>query len=343
MRMRTDARRAARAGRVLAINAGLLLLLVGAAEGLVRVLTPFGAPAGTEAVLYADSVYVSPGGVSPGPRRGARGRTMGVLRRVDGDGFWRTSQPVTPGDSAWLWLGDSVTMGIGVDEDSTFAARLDDLRGLRTRNAALVGYGTADYRRALEDRLAEPGLPVRRVTVAWCLNDATPRGAGPEASLRRWAGGPLAWLAVHSAVYRAAKATLLDRPLLYYTHDRAFYADPARLAPALRDLRAMRDAARRAGVPLDVVVLPYEAQLRLPGADSLAGDRLPQRVLGAALARLGIPATDVTDRLARYPEPSALFLPSDGIHFSAAGHAAVAEAVRAANARTPDARPSERR
>jgi lysophospholipase L1-like esterase len=326
--------RLGRVAGVVAVNvavAGLLLLVL---EGAVRLLRPDIQPAGTEADVLLDDAFVDAEGATVGLRPGAEGVANGAAVHVDADGFhvYAGNGAVPDSAGAWLWLGDSVLFGVGVPADSTVAGRLALRQDTaRVLNPAVIGWGPADYRRRLDAALAA-GLRPDRVTVLWCLNDALPPRplVAPDApaSATLWAQ-TRAWLNVHSRLYRWAKDAALDRPARYFAHDRVLYetlasADrpEAPIDQALRQLWAIRDTLSARGIPLDVVVAPYEPQLR-------PGSRAPQQALVPLLESRGIPTLDLLDAFAEVAEddPSALYLWSDGIHFSSRGHAVAARAV----------------
>ena len=328
--------RAGRVARVVAVNAvgvAVLLLLL---EGAVRVLRPDIEPAGTEASVLLDDAFVDAEGATVGLRPGAEGVANGAPVRVDAGGFhvYRGNAMVPDSAGVWLWLGDSVLFGVGVPADSTVAGRLALRQDTaRVLNPGVIGWGPADYRRRLDAALAAGLLP-ERVTVLWCLNDALPpRPLHPQdapASGELW-GQTKAWLNVHSRLYRLAKDAALDRPARYFAYDRRLY-EPLANAPegrpeapidrALAQLWAIRDTLGARAIPLDVVVAPYEPQLR-------PGSRAPQLALVPLLESQGIPTLDLLDAFAEAAgdDPSALYLWSDGIHLSSRGHAVAARAV----------------
>lgn len=330
---------AGRVARVVAANVvGVAVLLLGL-EGAVRLLRPDIQPAGTEASVLLDDAFVDAEGATVGLRPGAEGVANGAAVRVDADGFHVYAGNATAPDSAgaWLWLGDSVLFGVGVAADSTLAGRLALRQDTaRVLNPGVIGWGPADYRRRLDAALAA-GLRPTRVTVLWCLNDALPPrplAAEDAPTAGALAARAKAWLNVHSRLYRLAKDAALDRPARYFEHDRRLYeplAAPGASRPeapvdrALDELWAIRDTLAARGIPLDVVVAPYEPQLR-PG-----GTWGPQRALVPLLRGRGVPALDLADAFAEAAgdDPAALYLWSDGIHFSRRGHAVAAQAVAA--------------
>ncbi len=325
----------ARAARVAGVNLAVGLALVLALEGAVRVLRPDVGPAGTDAGILLDRAFADDEGTTVGLRPGARGEANGVPVRVDADGFhaYSGNAGLPASTPAWLWLGDSVTFGVGVAQDSTVAGRLAVRQDTaRVLNPSVLGWGTADYRRRLDAALAG-GLRPERVTVVWCLNDADPARpltAGDVGPVEDALRAGRVWLNVHSRLYRWAKDAALDRPARYLAHDAALYdpllrgpgRPPAPVDRALASLWALADTLDARGVPLDVVVAPYEPQLR-PG-----GTRAPQRALVPRLRARGIPTLDLAEAFVQAGgDPAALYLWSDGIHWSARGHAVAADAV----------------
>ncbi|WP_412060309.1 SGNH/GDSL hydrolase family protein [Rubrivirga sp. IMCC45206] len=320
---------------VLANVAGVVALLL-LLEGTVRVLRPDIGPAGTEAGLFLDSAFVDVRGRTTGLRPGASGIANGERVAVDADGFHVYTGNASAPDSAstWLWLGDSVTFGVGVPADSTVAGRLAARQDTaRILNAAVLGWGTPDYRRRLDAALAAGPAPAR-VTLLWCLNDADTGRPSPPGSVplwRDWLVQAKTGLNARSRLYRLAKDAALDRPARYFAYDRAFYdpldapappADSTSISRALDDLGAIRDALAARGIPFEVVVAPYEPQLRPDG------DPTPQEVLLPRLRALGIPTLDLLPAFrTAVGNPARLYLWSDGIHLSARGHAVAAEAI----------------
>ncbi len=309
-----------RAVRVVAVNVAIFILLCALVEGCVRLAHPELGPLGTEGTLIEAGRY----GPTPGLRPGAAGTTNGAAVAVDRRGLWRYAA-ARPGNPGWLFLGDSVTMGLGVPADSTFAGRVVAAQdSLDVLNPSLIGYSSADYRRVLRAWLGRADLPVRRVTVFWTLNDVyadLPVATAPQGP-RRVAPALHRFVLRHVRLYQWLRAALFDRPQAYYTHDRSFYVSDttAHLRAALEDLTAMHRRSRESGVEMRVVLLPYAAQLG-------TGDRLPQQTMARLLAERGISSHDLLPAFEASPEGRALYLYGDGIHLSAAGHRLVARAL----------------
>lgn len=310
--------------RLIAINVAVTLGLLVAIEGGVRLFYPEITPLGTDRELFADSLFAD----APGPRPGAAGTSNGATFRVDPYGFWAYSAGADTTRRAWLFLGDSVTMGIGVEPDATFAGRVAaHVDSLRILNPSLIGFSSRDYLKVLRT-VTDPSyrpFDVRRVTVLWCLNDvyaAAPGLDDPDAGLRRAGGRLLTFVRRHVRTYQWLKAWLFDRPRVYFEHDRRLYAG-APFEAAVDDLRQMQALAEARGFRLDVVLLPYEYQLRAGVSGAVME---PQRRLLAALDTTAIRVHDPSAYLqAHASDPSDLYLFGDGIHFSTYGHARMAE------------------
>ena len=117
----------------------LLLLL----ELIVRITLPEIQLQGLDRKILLDSVYFS----SPGLRENSNGMSNGVIKSVDINRFWKVNNSTVKNvKRKILFLGDSATMGIGVENDSTFAGLLNSfLEDAIVYNSSLIGYSSKDY------------------------------------------------------------------------------------------------------------------------------------------------------------------------------------------------------
>lgn len=303
------------------VAAGLLLFL----EGCVRMMHPEIGPLGTERRLIAESAFA---GV-PGPRPLTSGTSNGARFETTAEGFWKYAGEASKARTAWLLLGDSVTMGVGVEPDRTFAGRLAVLRkDVQVLNPSLMGHSVEDYVDILEAILARRD-DVVRVTIFWCLNDIYRRHPHPEGSddvgvtedpdigLRRMLGPILGFIHRHLYAYQWLKASLLDRPRRYFEHDAVLY-DGELLDAAVRDLSRIDALCKNENLRCEIVLLPYEYQLRAGGGPQV---RFPQHRLRNRISELGFSVYDPTPFLRERSSDSwDLYLYGDGIHFSEQGH-----------------------
>jgi lysophospholipase L1-like esterase len=258
------------------------------------------------------------------PGASARHRTeeFDVGIRIHERGFrgapWQLDLQV--GRRRLLLLGDSYAFGWGVEEEHSAGSLLaSSAPGWTVFNAGVSGYGTGQQRLLLERLLGE--LRPDAVVVLFCENDLFENGSERSYGKRKpWfaldsgelvlGGWPVRepWLERHSLLWRALVKGAWSHAFARRVRDPAGEWD---LAHAL--LLSMRDRlqARGGGVPL--LVASESGQLadwagRQPGIEAVD--------LRPALATAG--------ELARFPR--------DG-HWTAEGHARVAEALALALAR----------
>ena len=265
-----------------------------------------------------------PGGGLVRWRPNASGIVFGESVRIDPFGYRDLHGGTSASGSSWLLVGDSVTFGVGVDAKETFAGQLQaEHPEIKVWNSAVIGYSIGDYLDVVREFLAKPTLP-SLVILFFCLNDPAPRfqlASGPVSMPEKVLG----LLRRHSKLYMLMKGTLADRSKTYFLNDLAYYdaANPAfrQTVEALGEIHAL---LTKAGIPLLVVVLPYEYQLRHKDAKDLA----PQRLLDAKLHELNIPTLDLYDAFAASGRPSTdHFLYADAMHLSREGHDLVFRAV----------------
>jgi hypothetical protein len=315
---------------VLDFAAAVVFLLL--FEVFIRLCFPEIHPLGTDRALIIDPRY----GSSAGLRPAAIGVSDGIQVHVDELGFWSYNSVADSSAQGWLLLGDSVTMGMGVEPDSTFAGRLAiSDRNHRILNPSWIGYSSADYVNVALALLLEPRMSAKQrvhiehVTVFWCLNDVYSDigpGGHPGDVIRQSGAGALAFLQSNFRTYQWLRNLLFDRPATYLENDLQYYEAPRKQwSLAQRDLRTLRDICSRAGVMLDVVILPYLAQLRCRSES----DFVPQRVLTECLRELGIACYDPAPFIFTLKiDPKKLYQFGDGIHFSNQGHRIIFEFLK---------------
>jgi lysophospholipase L1-like esterase len=246
-----------------------------------------------------------------------------------------------------LWLGDSVTFGLGVAQDRTYAARI--ARQLASRQPAWETVDEAifayDTRHELET-LGEDGLEYRPevIVLQFYMNDFSISSPHPRFGDVHWSDRLAALknrLVYKSALYLRAQQLLLGASYLLFHDVRrrhfprtlnaaqpkfqsaylAAHPDDATL-PTFTALAAIGDLARRHGARLLVFITPDEVQLFTPRYDVINA-----RVAGFC-RRQGIPTFDPLPVLRARADRGRLFY--DGIHYSDHGHAVVARLLLAA-------------
>lgn len=142
------------------------MLAVAGAEMAIRVLYPEINREGTEKTLLMEGAF----GESVGLKPNSRGRSMGIPIKIDQYGFREMMGPETYRE-AWLFLGDSVTFGVGVDTKDTFAGLLQNRYSrVKIWNTAVMGYSILNYQDVFFS-FFESDDGVRKIFLFMTLND----------------------------------------------------------------------------------------------------------------------------------------------------------------------------
>jgi lysophospholipase L1-like esterase len=314
-----------------------LVLLLG--EGIVRIAMPSVNFVGTDRRLFAPA-----GEDGYGNAPGFSGRAFGVEIRIDGEGFRagrNPAQQATKFTDAVIFVGDSVSFGVGVPDGRTFVALFAAAHpDFRTINAAVIGYSLEDYVAAVRRLLERPGPAPRHVFLGFCLNDVSPSSkaeilasiAGPLASTSAQGGLVAtlnAFLRERSKLYLVLKSLLVDSSRGYYAADAPRYADRETMKRAFDALEEIKRMLAARDVGFTVLILPYEYQFRAPDPTTAWG---PQQAVKSLLERAGIDYVDLASEFAAEAAMSQrrladYYLYNDPMHLSPLGHALVADTV----------------
>lgn len=318
--------------RIVAYYIVSTVALLGILELVVRIAYPEIKSTSTSRDLVMDSVY----GQSAGLRPFARGLSGEKMFSVDALGFWKYAANADSLQNGWLLLGDSVTMGIGVSPDSTFAGRLAGLcPAWYILNPSWLGYSSADYvniakHMLIKRRFSDSSIPqIKRLTIFWTLNDVYSDGnigMPPGQAVRDIGSAMLGWMRRHLRAYHWLKHLWSDRPKAHFDFDAQFYRhDDPRYVEASQDLLEIKTMCSDAGVRLEVVLLPYEYQLRQHDSPTSR----PQTLFSRMLDRQNIRWYDLTALFQALPgDHRELYLFGDGIHFSNSGHTEISRFIR---------------
>src|SRR5512136_2846941 len=97
------------------VNILIASTLLAGLEATIRLALPEISELGTDHNLAIDPFYQNSAALRPY----AVGTSEGVRFSVDRYGFWKYAHEADTTKPGWLILGDSVTMGVGVEPDST--------------------------------------------------------------------------------------------------------------------------------------------------------------------------------------------------------------------------------
>ncbi len=263
-------------------------------------------------------------GNSPGLKKNAEGMVWGKSFHTDERGARKHKTAIDSKKKTWLYIGDSVTEGVGVEDSSTFASRCaDEFSETNLLNFSLVGYSMADYVNVLNTVINEDSS-VELVTLFYCLNDVY-AGAKmselPEISKKNILGKLNATLQDRYATYKLMKLVFYRNNHRYFDYDLQFYKkEDKHFLEATCQLYSCDSLCKSRNIYFNVVVLPYKTQL-------YTKNFLPQHKLKEFCNKNEIVFSDASAFLLNEPDPETLYLFSDEIHFSSKGHRAILEYV----------------
>jgi hypothetical protein len=293
-------------------------------------------------------------GDSYGYRANATGVSWGVPLTTDEFGFrYDPKQKLQLGTGpSIVILGDSVPNGIGVEVSQTFSTLLENRLHKRIINTSVTLYSIKDYENVVTyfvvPKRAE--LDIQRALLFVTLNDVdqssdaqNPLEQQPASAQTPTPAKPVmvrlaehvneafnfnTWLEQRSKLYLLLKSIGYDSSKAWFLADLKRFHNLNDLKAFSDRLRAIKAALDAVGIPMLVVILPYEYQLREPTAENL----FPQKVLGKILTEGGFSFLDLRSRFQETEKQKSLgssdfFLFNDHCHLSAIGHALVAEVL----------------
>jgi hypothetical protein len=281
-------------------------------------------------------------GTSRGNTPNIRGLSFDAAVYTDCNGFRVPSpdyQYPTTQSNKVLILGDSVAFGSGVAEEKTFVGRLRATKpDWIIFNAAVVGYSVYDYFNVVQS-LIDKGHNFNFAVLILCLNDissdsailldnrSAPRKFSIVERIRNitFAAEANEWLRENSKLYLYIKGIISDPSARYFYADYLNYDD--NVDQKLLVVEALVYELRRVGIPLFVVISPYEYQFRARDITA-SKDRVvmdpwfPQRRIADFLSDKGVTTYDSAgfflSQLTKGRQN--FFLPFDAMHFSESGH-----------------------
>lgn len=292
----------------------------------VRIFVPSIQFTGTERTLIRDNIYYSSIGLLPN----SEGLSNSISKKVDADGFWKYSKDKHPANKKILFLGDSVTMGIGVESDSTFAGRINNENdSLLVLNPSIIGYNNIDYLNVINFLIIENQnyIDVDAVYIFWCLNDVYDNSfADIGFNSNGIQDKIISFMRKHSKLFYFLKANFTDRAKAYFLHDARFYSSSdVSFQTAKNNLLKIHSTLTKKGINFKVVILPYEYQLR----DKSFSVFQPNSIFTSFLSDKGIPYLDIGSKLRSESfDSNKLYLYGDGIHFSNFGHKVIADEIK---------------
>lgn len=307
-----------------AYNLIAIIVFFSFCEILVRICVPEIQPQYTDKTIYEDNRYYD----SPGLRPLSMGESNGAMVVVNEYGCRSYSVKIDKNKKNLLLIGDSVTMGIGVEGDSTFSGILQSrLDSINVFNPSISGYDVKDYLNVVKSFVQWFDSQDERldaVILFWCLNDVyTDLGSIeiPGGKIRYILSDFLVFVRAHSRFYFYLKTLLFDRPESYFKFDYAFYEEHNTVyQKAIEYIKQINQICLENRIQFSLVLLPYEFQFRESESDLF----YPQNLLKKSIEQISIKFIDARMSFEHMNVPT-LYLYGDGIHFSKIGHKRVAQ------------------
>ncbi len=274
--------------------------------------------------LIVDNKYFK----SPGLKENATGMVWGKPFHTDQFACRKGPKPYSAKKKKWLFIGDSVTEGVGVGDSSTFAAlAAQQIDSVNIMNYSLIGYADGEYLDVLKTLLANNDSSVSKVTIFFCLNDVYGRNKNEElpVMMRHNTFGKInSLLQDDYDTYKLIKLFFYQNSDSYFRFDARFYkSDDLLFQRSMNYLKHCAETCKKAGVQMDVVMLPYRSQV-VRFNDSTKN---PQNMVKDFCFKEQIPFSDPLEYCSKAPNPKDLYLFADEIHFSEAGHKMMADYI----------------
>ncbi|MCX6199762.1 MAG: SGNH/GDSL hydrolase family protein [Bacteroidetes bacterium] len=268
--------------------------------------------------LLANNKYF----VSSGLKESTEGKVWGKEFHTDGLGCRKNKQAFDSKKKKWLFIGDSVTEGVGVEDSSTFSSLCSEvLKDYNICNYSLIGYSTSDYVNVLKSVLDNDSTN-ELVTLFYCLNDVYGNAKTkdlPVMAKQNFIGKLNGILQNSCSTYKLLKLFFYQNSNRYFTYDLQFYKkEDAHFVQAMNDLRFCDSLCKSKNVFFNVVMLPYQSQLR-------DKNFTPQQLVGEYCANDSIEFSDASESLSKQTDANSLYLFADEIHFSEKGHKVISD------------------
>lgn len=310
--------------KVIIYNCGIVLLLFIVLEISLRLFVPEIKLPGTQRNLIQDSLFYD----SQGLKSNSQGLSAGTKKTVNSNNFWDYSKKNKAREKILL-IGDSVTMGIGIENDSTFAGIINNSCGnIQILNPSLIGYSSHDYKNIIHKLIIDDrnSLGLKEIYICWTLNDIYSNSLIPNTlefnSGTLW-GNIVVFIRSKLYLYQFIKNIFTDRPKSYFLFDSKFYNSNNQLSrKALSDLYDIIGMCDKSKIKLKFVMFPYEYQLR---NNSYSSNNGPQMYIQEILSDYNVQFYDAEKAFKnKIFNSKRYYLYGDGIHFSDLGHRLIA-------------------
>jgi len=275
----------------------------------------------TSAGLYKEQFYSAK---TDGWLPNAEGSSCGKPVKINSLGLRGPEINLNTNKKKILLLGDSVLFGIALNEEETIPAILRNKLDACIINTAVIGYATQHYIDVLHYWIRK--IKLNRVVLFFCLNDIDNRAnVVNKSTYLNLSDFILTQLRSRSKFYMLMKNSTSDRSKVYFLlSHQAYKADDADFISGMKDVMAMRAMCDAEDIQFDVIILPFEYQLKHRGQE---GIWTPQELMADFFQQNKIDYLKIDFPDFEGDALKKLYLYADGIHFSALGNRLIAKQV----------------
>lgn len=300
---------------------GLFLVAVAlAGEALARVYLAFRTVYDVEMTRYSNEVKIASDARTVHEHRPlSAARLMDVDVSINSDGLRDREYPIeSSGAYRMIFLGDSLTFGLGVRREETFEYLLEERLNQEGR-VEILNFGIGNYNTAQQVALfARKGLKYApdKVVVFYFINDAEPT---PQPS--RWGLlGHSRLVTLYWSRVNIVLGRFMEGQSFLRQYRDLYREDQPGWAAVRASFRSLQELCARNGIDLQVVLLPELHDLKSrPFRNEYA---MVEDVLGGER----IPSLDLTPSFSRLDEdPLRLWVALDDAHPNATAHRLIAD------------------
>lgn len=294
----------------------ILLLSIVVVEGIARIILYSAYNRKFDASLIQPNKYNHSDGLKPN----RSGIVWGKNFSTDQYGGRNTGTSAKARKKKFLFIGDSVTEGVGVEDEQTFSSiAAKQLPEFDVVNLSLIGYSTQDYVNVLSAVLSSDSA-IELVNLFYCLNDVYAGAANAElpvmAKQNFWATCSH-WLQENISIYKLLKLWYFRNADNYYRYDASFYESSSPyFQKAMQQLSVCDSLCKEKNIFFNVILLPYRSQL----GNTYDTATTPQKFVRTYFEQHEISYNDALDFFREEENPAALYLFADEIHLSEKGH-----------------------
>ncbi len=309
------------AWRVLLINLLTIIVLLVVIEVLSRAILNKVYNRSFDRSLIVENKYFN----SDGLKANASGTVWGKNFHTDEFGG-RKNAGAGSKKKKCLYIGDSVTEGVGVEDSATFASIVsaEKQTACSLINYSLIGYSTDDYLNVVKSEVSKGDSGIGSVTIFLCLNDVYGKAKTkdlPVMGRKNLIGRVTSFLHSHYATYKLLRLIAFQNANRYFHYDLQFYkSEDPHFTESMNYVRQCDSICKTNRIKFNTVIIPYRSQI--VGRDR--ANRIPQTLVKDFCNQHQIGFSDAIDYLSKQQNPKSLYLFADEIHFSEAGHRAIA-------------------